>query len=956
MRLVLLALCLLLFSADASANNAGQIVQIVGMVVSFIPGFQLVGLAIMAIGGVYGAQQAQAAAAEAARQAQEAARQSFNNALRDRTITLVGTDSPHVYVYGRARVGSSIVAMFTSGVKDEYKHLVCIHAAHKCDAIEEIYINGNALGALDGNGDVTGGVYAPQSTGSVAIDPVSLMPVEMFTGNVWPCVQANPIPASVRVNKVTLTSGVVTALTPTPFTLSGRVITITSGIVALYAVYYDYTYVTPMVRVTKHLGVAGDPADAALVALGVGWLPSSTLTGLCYTVIRLNLNQPEFQGGIPPVEALLRGRKLYDVRTSTTAWSQNVALATYDYLISEMCGVPASDIPVADYITAANVCDELITIGNLVNAPRYVINGTITADQDQSKMLDALAQCMAGGVVGTTWSCWAGKYIAPVQALDQSDIVGALSVISGTPDADLYNGVKGQYIGAENAYVVTDFTPYQNSAYVTADGGQQWNNIDFLFTDTGQRIWNLCRMYLEDQRLGFTVKAVFSLKCWARRVGDRITLTSTFLGQSNVVYRITDKKFGQDQGVELTLKADASTVWDLIDAVTVQSTPATNLISPFAPLPAPGNLTVTELLYQTTGSVGVRSKATVSWNAIAASTVVGYEMSYKPYATGVWIVYTLPLGTSFTLTDAAPGMYDFKVRAFNTLGVYSAFTPMITTTLYGLTAAPANITGFGVLSMAGMAWCSWNKTPDLDVKIGGKVAIRHCPLTTGATWEQSYLLEEFNGDATSGFVPLYTGTYYAKFVDSTGHYSDTAASFVVTESYITGFTTVFTTTQQPTFAGAKTNVFASGGLLELLGTTLVDSLPLIDTVGLWDSAGGIVPSGTYAFDATVDLGTSASRRFFASLATLSFDTGDMIDQRLDLIDTWAGFDGSVINDTDVTLFTRISDDNITFGPWTPFMIADFKCRYAQFQAVLSTVSTTHNIAISTLSVAIKTSP
>jgi hypothetical protein len=955
MRLVLLIICLLA-ATDALANNAGQILQGIGVIVSFW--FPVAGLIINMIGGIYGSQQAQSAAEKAARESKEAARQSFNNALRDRTITTVGTDSPHVYVYGRARVGSTIPAMFTSGAKDEYKHLVCIHAAHECDAIEEIYINGNALGALDSNGDVTNGTYAPETVASVAMSSVNFLPAEMFNGNVWHLEHQNPIIASIRVNKIAITKGAVSAATPTPFTYDPlfNVITITSGIVDLYAVYYDYTYVTPMVRVTKHLGGAGDPADAALIAMNVGWLDSSTLTGLCYTVIRLNLNQPEFQGGIPPIEALLRGKKLYDMRTSTTAWSQNPALAVYDYLTSEMCGVPASDIPVADYITAANVCDELISIGNLVNAPRYVINGTITADQDQMRMLDALTACMAGGYTCTTWVCWAGKYIAPIKALDQSDIIGALSVISGTPDADLYNGVKGQYIGAENAYVVTDFTPYQNSAYVAADGGQQWNNIDFLFTDTAQRIWNLCRIYLEDQRLGFTVKAMFSLKCWSLRVGDRITLSSSFLGQTGAVYRITDKRFGKDQGVELTLKDDADTVWDLVDAATVQSTPATNLISPFSPMAAPGNFTVTEELYQTTGSVGIRTKATVAWDAIADSTIVGYELSYKPYATGVWIVYTLPLGTSFTLADPAPGMYDFKVRGFNNLGVYSAFTPMITSTLYGLTAAPADITGFGVLSMAGMAWCSWDKTPDLDVKIGGKVAIRHCALTTGATWEQSYLLEEFNGDATSGFVPLYTGTYYAKFVDSTGHYSDTAASFVATESYITGFTTVATTTQQPNFAGTKTNVFASGGVLALSNQTLVDDLPLIDSIGMWDSVGGIISSGTYDFDATVDLGSSASRRFFASLAMQSFDTGDMIDERIDLIDSWASFDGSVINDTDVTLFTRVSDDNITFGPWTPFMIADFKCRYAQFQAVLSTVSSAHNIAVSTLSVAIKTSP
>ncbi|SDZ82632.1 hypothetical protein [Nitrosospira multiformis] len=56
----------------------------------------------------------------------------------------------------------------------------------------------------------------------------------------------------------------------------------------------------------------------------------------------------------------MRGKKLYDPRTGETKWSQNPALVIYDYLTSEMCGVPASDIPLSNIIRAANVCDEQV--------------------------------------------------------------------------------------------------------------------------------------------------------------------------------------------------------------------------------------------------------------------------------------------------------------------------------------------------------------------------------------------------------------------------------------------------------------------------------------------------------------------------------------------------------------------------------------------------------------------
>src|SRR6185312_17385316 len=104
-----------------------------------------------------------------------------------------------------------------------------------------------------------------------------------------------------------------------------------------YSVSYQYTTNTSQVRVRKHLGAPGDPADASLLAeCPDKWKPTATLTGFTYTVIRLDLRQPEFQGGVPDIKVLMRGKKLYDPRTGLTQWSQNNALVIYDYLTSEM--------------------------------------------------------------------------------------------------------------------------------------------------------------------------------------------------------------------------------------------------------------------------------------------------------------------------------------------------------------------------------------------------------------------------------------------------------------------------------------------------------------------------------------------------------------------------------------------------------------------------------------------
>ena len=85
-------------------------------------------------------------------------RAAFNNSLEDRAVTLLQAVPPWRVVYGRCIVGGDIVAIFTSdkaGTRnngttytkpDAYKHLVIVLAAHEVQAINEVYIEGVALG------------------------------------------------------------------------------------------------------------------------------------------------------------------------------------------------------------------------------------------------------------------------------------------------------------------------------------------------------------------------------------------------------------------------------------------------------------------------------------------------------------------------------------------------------------------------------------------------------------------------------------------------------------------------------------------------------------------------------------------------------------------------------------------------------------------------------------------
>lgn len=860
------------------------------------------------------------------RRAEQAARDKYNASLKDRAITAVQGDSPYRYVYGRARVGSAVVAIFTSGSTDQYKHLVCVHAAHECDAIEEVYIAGKALGTLDSNGQVTSGDYYKMST----VSQTEVKSGASFT------LAATPDASSLVVVK---DNGGDSGTFNPSYTLSGATVTLSQDY-GTVTCQYTVTSNTSTVRVQKHLGVANDPVDAYLHGLlPTDWPTTATLDGFCYTVITLDLNQAEFQGGIPTIEVLLRGKKLYDPRTSTTAWSQNPALAIYDYLQSEMCGVPASDIPTADVITAANVCDTVVSGASISGSgPLYTLNGSVTADEDQASVLEKMAQAMAGGIVATTWSMWAGSYVAPVMNLyvdksdNNGDVIGQIAITPGMPDADTFNGVKGQFVGASNSYVATDFPPYQNSTYVTADGGvEKWTNIDFPWTDDPQRVRNLCCIYTNDQRNGYTVKADFSLKVWSLKIGDRVTLTSTLFGWSAKIFRVTDKKYSPSTGIELTLKEDASTIWNLADAVTADLTPNSNLPNPFYLNPLT-SLTCTsgnnDLLLAQDGTV--ISRIHVTWPAATDAAVVHggeIEVQWQLVGATAWqSILASGDATDIYLSPVRDKM-TYVIRARTIDKYLNVKSNWIYTThlVQGKSAPPADVTGFTVTLLSdAMRRFSWDTSnQSVDVTHGGGYRIKYRTAGSGTTWANMTqigegLLTQTPYDSHDPVAGTYDFAICA--VDASGN--ESANAEIVTNVTISDTSTASTalanaaTAQDAANAAndelaniANDNILSKGEKIILVrdvnaimdefvhNRLQADSLSVSRTDydmavwALWDYLGTLAPSyDNLSSDTTIDGPTL--RQKFANVYTARQVMLNEIATQASTLATWAGVTGS----------------------------------------------------------------
>lgn len=695
-------------------------------------------------------------------------RADYNANLSDRTVSLALEDSPHRLVYGRAKVGSAVVAFLTGGDKDQYKYLVCVHASHEIDGYESFFVAGKPCGPLDANGDAQGDDFYYE---------VSHHYGNLVSGS------SHVLPAATVAGTINVVCNFGEGDVGVPFTYDSATNRVSVLISTSFLIYVSCQYKTAhsRVRIRTHHGTPNDPADAMLLAeVGGQWSPSAVLRGHAYTVVRLDLNHPEFQGGPVSVEVLIRGKKLYDFRTGATAWSQNNALVVYDYLLSEFCGVEPDELPMDQFIAAANVCDEVIGGGIAGPVKRYTFNGSITADEDQRQVLEKMAQSMAGEIVDTTWDIWAGTYTAPVMDLLQSDIVGKMQINSGASNGAVYNGVKGRYISDETRYVATDFKPYQNATYLAADAEEIWTNIDFPFTDTTQRVHNLSRIFVEDQRNGLTADVEFSLKAWKVKVGQRIRLTAAFWGWNTKVFRVIDKKYGPGAPVKLSLKEDAASIWDFADAVTLDDTPNTNLPNPFwinklASLNCTSG--TSDLFIAQDGTIVSRIRATWPQATTAAVVTNGLiEIEWKRTGSTVWQKTDVKgdLTEAFLSPVEDNAYYSIRARATNpTLNVKSDWTYAQDHKVVGKTAPPSDVTGFAAQLSGDRILLTWNSVPDADL---GEYEIRK-----GNTWEAGEFVARVK---TTGHkvqpLPAGTHTWHIKAFDRSKNPSVNIASATVT--------------------------------------------------------------------------------------------------------------------------------------------------------------------------------
>ena len=415
------------------------------------------------------------------------------------------------------------------------------------------------------------------------------------------------------------------------------------------------------------------------------WTSNHRLRGIAYIYVRLVWNQEVWTGGIPNISAVVKGKKVYDPRTTTTAYSANPALCLRDYLTSSLgMAMDSAEVDDTAVSAAANICDEDVEIKPVTSPAtyenRYEANGVLYTSASPDENIGKLITAMGGLIAysGGKVVVYAAGYRIPTVTLTEKHFAGQMTVQTKTSARDRVNGVKGVYVSPENDWQPSDFPQITSTTYVTKDAGiRYWRDVALPFTTSPSCAQRLAVIELRRAREEITMTARFRLEAMQVRAGDTVMITNSKMGWTQKVFEVMEWNFASDGSppqlaIEMTLRETASTVydWTVADEIYVADAPNTTLPNPFT-LSAPTNLTLTAdgTTQQIQADGTALPRILVSWSApanefIQAGGNVGIE--YKESTSTTYLTWNTVPGDQtrdYISSDVKIGL-TYNVRIF----------------------------------------------------------------------------------------------------------------------------------------------------------------------------------------------------------------------------------------------------------------------------------------------------
>ena len=828
--------------------------------------------------------------------------------IQPRTVSVREPVMPRDMVYGRVRKGGAIVFLHEAGDANEYLHLVIVLATHRVKSIGAVYFDGEM--AVDADG--------------TALDR-------------W----AGKVEIEKRLGHPDQTAFDLSEGDPEADKKYGSL-----GFIAG----------TPFEKLLPQ-----EPLTDLAEEVSEHWTSEHRLDGCAAIHLRLTHNADAFPGGIPNIAVDIEGKDdILDPRTGERGYSENAALCVADYMADPVFGLGAGigledGIETESLIEAANICDEPVPLAlregetEPSTEPRYTCNGVVVLDQTPQTIIEAMLTAMAGRCVwqGADWRIHAGAYRVPEATLGADDVrEGGIALTTRQSRANNFNGVRGQFISPENDWQPDDFPAYASAAYVAEDGGEQvWRDISLPFTISSSAAQRIAKIELERQRRQQVVKWSGKLSAWKAAAGDTARVDHARWGFAGKPFEVQSARLDLSQvgeGVmlvpELILRETSPLVydWEASEEKIYAAAPRTTLPSAFRTT-APGTPVLSEELYITRDGGGAKVLITATWPPAPSTFAERYQVEARRDG-GVWIEFGRQSGTVLEIRDAKPGQWEVRVRAVSALGVASEWQTGAAEIL-GLTAPPVALENVTLQTAGGLAILKWTRAADPDVRVAGNIVIRHSG-ETPATWANSYSMDRVAGSEAIAVVPLKPGTYLVRAEDSGGRLGPVTA--VATKgAQAIAFAPVESLQADGTFPGAKTDLVVEGSTLRMATALDGDGVEYVPE-----------PEGLYEFGAGMDFGAVRRIRLRSEIRVAVLALSDLIDARLEPIDSWADFDGAEGAETDVVVEVRETDDDPSGSPvwsdWGRIDNSEIEARAVQARAWLRTADAAYTPVVARL--------
>lgn len=359
---------------------------------------------------------------------------------------------------------------------------------------------------------------------------------------------------------------------------------------------------------------------------GTKWGSSRRLTGCAYVHLRVKRTGNDKKAESPLVSGLPSrvtiigdGALLYDPRKDSTVpggsgshratdqstWgaytnaddTDNPALQLLWWLLgweinsklSVGCGVPYGRIDMESFITAANVCDESITLATGGTQKRYRTSGTASDSDDRMEIINNLLASMNGTLRDNggklTVTAMKNDLADYVLTFNEGDMIGGFDWQQTRGLTENYNIARGRYVdpSANSLYQMVD---YPEVGFASPDGIERVMSLDLPYVEDGRRAQRIAKQVLQRNQYRGMFSATFNVKALGCQVGDVVRLSLEALGWSNKLFRVVSQEIRFDGQVPMALVEENAAIyaWDADDSAPITPTAPTiynPLNSPF---------------------------------------------------------------------------------------------------------------------------------------------------------------------------------------------------------------------------------------------------------------------------------------------------------------------------------------------------------------------------------------